>query len=237
MNTYKNFAELEEKLNYSFTQQALLKEALTHRSFSNESKSSSESNYERLEFLGDAVLELAISEILIKKFPEKSEGDLSKARSLLVREEVLIKLARVVDLGAFLRLGKGEITSGGKERGSILACSLEAVIGAVHLDGGFLKALTVIEHLWKELFSVVFSKDFDIDYKTKLQEFLQAKYKRLPDYEVVRSFGPEHSKLFEVKVKSIPNIEDLSGIGKSKKEAEQIAAYKAFKLLQVEGIL
>jgi ribonuclease III len=237
MDTYKNLGELEKKLGYSFTQQALLKEALTHRSFSNESKNSSKSNYERLEFLGDAVLELAISENLLKRFSEKNEGDLSKARSLLVREEVLVKLARILGLGAFLRLGKGEVISGGKERDSILASCLEAIIGAIHLDGGFLKALKVVEYLWEDLFGMVFSEDFDIDYKTKLQELLQAKYKKLPNYEMVRSFGPEHSKLFEVRVKSIPSIENLSGIGKSKKEAEQIAAYKAFRVLQEEGVL
>jgi ribonuclease III len=237
MSTYKNFVELEKKLGYEFTQKALLEEALTHRSFSNESKNQPKSNYERLEFLGDAVLELAISENLIKRFLEKAEGELSKARSLLVREELLVKIARSINLGDFLILGKGEKLSGGKQKDSILACSLEAIIGAIHLDGGFAKALKSIELLWKDMFGLVFTKEFDIDHKTKLQEFLQAKYKKLPTYEFVRSFGPEHSKLFEVKVRSIDKIKITSGIGKSKKEAEQIAAHKTFKVLQEGGFL
>jgi len=236
MDTYKNLQELEKQLLYFFNRRSLLEEALTHRSFSNESKKNTISNYERLEFLGDAVLDLSISEILVKKFPEKAEGELSKARSLLVREEVLVKLGREIGIGSFLRLGKGEAISGGQQRGSIIACSLEAIIGAVHLDGGFLKAFKLIENLWKDLFDVVFNDEFDIDYKTKLQEFLQSKYKVLPDYELLRTFGPEHSKVFEIKVKNIPQTNGLTGTGKSKKEAEQVAAYKAFRALQEEVV-
>ena len=227
-----NFITLEERIGHKFSNREIFTEALTHKSYSNEDGKGNK-NYERLELLGDAVLELAVTDILMKKYADSSEGDLSKARSSVVKASVLVEIAREVDLGSYIRLGKGEELSGGRNRDSILACAMEAVLGAVYLDGGFKSAQVVVERLWGDIIGKAFSEEYDVDYKTKLQELVQSKYRLLPEYSVVNISGPSHSRVFNVKV----SAGDISqtGLGKNKKEAAQKAAGRALKLIQEES--
>jgi len=219
---------LENRIFYNFINTELLKKSLTHRSFSNE-KGHSDTNYERLEFLGDAVLELAITDVLINTYPDKTEGELSKIRMLLVREEALAHIASKIGLGDSLILGKGEEKSGGKEKPSILSGGLEALLGAVYLDGGCHEAFKVVKKLWKEALDSIHNEDFDIDYKTRLQELVQSKYKTVPTYTVLRTKGPAHDRTFSVEV----NVQGQAslGHGHNKKEAEQTAAKSALATL------
>jgi len=219
---------LEHSISYRFRASSLLEEALTHQSYSNE-MDVVEKNYERLEFLGDAVLELVITEMLVKRHPNKSEGELSKARSSLVKGDILVAVAKKLDLGEYIRLGKGEERSGGRARKSILACAMEALIAAIYLDGKYTAAYNFIDRFWKDAMNNVFTDEFDTDYKTKLQELLQSKYKDVPLYKTLKVTGPAHKRIFRVKVEAV----DASSIGEgnSKKEAEQDAASKAFKSL------
>jgi ribonuclease-3 len=230
-----DFSQLEGRLLYRFENTSLLEEAVTHSSFANEQKNPAsqnipvtQCNYERLEFLGDAVLELIITDLLLEKYPDKNEGDMSKARSSLVREELLVKISRKIELGDFLKLGKGEKRAGGGGRDSILACALEAVIGAVYKDRGYKSAYSFVNYFWADYMDKVFTDELDIDYKTRLQELVQAKYKEVPEYEVVKVAGPAHKRTFKVRVRAADSI-DTTGTGTSKKEAEQVAAHKAFR--------
>ena len=228
-------SQLESRLLYKFEKLPLLEEALTHSSFTNEQKSSiKKHDYERLEFLGDAVLELIITDLLMEKYPDKTEGDLSKARSSIVREEVLVKISKKIEIGHFIRLGKGERRAGGGQKDSILACAFEAVIGAVYKDGGYRRAYDFVNYFWSDYMDKVFTDELDIDYKTRLQELVQAKYKEVPEYELVKTTGPAHNRTFKVRVKVSEGVDSI-GTGTSKKEAEQIAAYKAFKYLAVKA--
>ncbi|MFH1223437.1 MAG: ribonuclease III [Pseudomonadota bacterium] len=224
--------DLQHRIFYKFKASSLLEEALTHQSFTNEA-GHVRKNYERLEFLGDAVLELVITETLVKKYPKKSEGDLSKARSSLVKEDILVSVAKKIGLGEYVKLGKGEEISGGRERKSILACAMEALLAAVYLDGGYVAAYELIDRFWKDAISNVFTEEFDTDYKTKLQEFVQSKYKEMPMYKTLKITGPAHSRVFKVKVEA--GDTSKVGEGNSKKEAEQDAASKAFKSLTEQG--
>lgn len=224
--------ELERRLGYSFKDKGLLKRALIHRSFAFEKETGE--NYEVLEFLGDAVIGLIVSEELIKRFPEKSEGELSQIRAFLVSEPSLSELAKTVDLGKFLYLGKGEKRSGGSRKSSLLCDVFEAVFGALYLDAGFEKAKEVfrekfLEKLWEILENAVTYKDF----KSYLQEITQREFKEIPVYEVVSSEGPEHEKTFtvECRVKGLKT----TGTGRSKKAAEQEAAKEMLKALGVIG--
>jgi len=219
---------LEHSISYKFKASSLLEEALTHQSYSNETDTVKK-NYERLEFLGDAVLELAVTEMLVKRYPQMSEGELSKARSSLVKESILVTVAKKLGLGDYVRLGKGEEKSGGRTRKSILACSMEALIAAVYLDGQYTAAYDLVDRFWGDAINNVSSDEFDTDYKTKLQELLQSKYKEVPLYKTLKVAGPAHKRIFRVKVEAA----DVSSIGEgnSKKEAEQDAAGKALKLL------
>jgi len=220
--------KIETGIFYKFHNIDFLKESLTHRSYSNED-GNYEKNYERLEFLGDAVLELVITDILIDSFPDKNEGDLSKTRALLVREEALVSVAHKIDLGDSLILGKGEEKSGGKERASILAGTMEALIGAVYMDGGYTVAYDVIKKLWESAIHSIHNADFDIDYKTKLQELVQSKHKTVPTYTVLGTKGPAHKRTFSVQVDVHGTVS--VGHGKNKKEAEQTAAKNALAAL------
>jgi ribonuclease III len=213
---------------YKFRNTDLLKESLIHKSFSNE-EGQSDLNNERLEFLGDAVLELVITDILVDLFPEKREGELSKMRSLLVREEALAHIAYKMNLGDCMILGKGEEKSGGRDRSSILAGTLEALLGAVYLDGGYTEAFCVVKKLWGQAIESIHNEDFDIDYKTKLQELVQSKHKTVPTYTVLETKGPAHKRTFSVEV----NVHGRSAIGngRNKKEAEQVAAKNALSTL------
>lgn len=220
--------ELQDKIGYKFTEEKLLRQAVTHSSFANEKHLKKHSDNERLEFLGDAVLEIVSSEFLYKNYPKKSEGDLTKLRASLVCEPTLALCTREIDLGKYLYLGKGEDLNGGRMRNSILSDALEAVIGAIYLDGGFENAkkfihrfiLTDIEH--KKLF---------YDCKTSLQEVIQGHYEEELNYRLVSEEGPDHDKKFSVEARIGEKVIGR-GIGHTKKAAEQEAAYQALLLLK-----
>ncbi len=220
--------ELQNKIGYKFTDENLLRQAVTHSSFANEKHLKKHSDNERLEFLGDAVLEIVSSEFLYKSYPKKSEGDLTKFRASLVCEPTLALCTREIDLGKYLYLGKGEDLNGGRMRNSILSDALEAVIGAIYLDGGFENAkkfihrfiLTDIEH--KKLF---------YDCKTSLQEVIQGHYEEELNYRLVSEEGPDHDKKFSVEARIGEKVIGR-GIGHTKKAAEQEAAYQALLLLK-----
>jgi ribonuclease-3 len=216
---------------YRFNDLALLDEALTHKSYVNERKGSSQSHNERLEFLGDAVLSLIVSDYLATRYPQLSEGALSKLKAKLVSEPALAAAAKRLDLGVRLRLGRGEELSKGREKASLLADGLEAVIAAVYLDGG-LEAGRVftLDALSEELGSIesLQTRPGDDDYKTRFQEWCQRQYESLPRYITVQETGPDHQKLFRVEV-SVGDQVVGCGQGHSKKEAEQAAAKQALE--------
>jgi len=210
-------AELSQKLEYDFRQEELLKVALTHRSRGGD-------NNERLEFLGDAVVNFVIAEILYHRFPGASEGDLSRWRATLVNRDALAVLAAQFDLGKYLLLGQGEMRSGGAERPSILSCAMEAVIGAVYLDGGFTETRNCIERWYQSQLQALSSAASHKDAKTMLQERLQSKRVSLPTYAVDTIEGEAHQQRFTVSCK----VDDLNlktiGTGTSRRRAEQNAA-------------
>ena len=221
--------------NYRFSNASLLIEALTHKSYVNEQRDAGRAHNERLEFLGDAVLSLIMSDYLARQYPELDEGALSKLKAKLVSETPLANAARRLNLGARLRLGRGEERSNGREKTSLLADALEAVIAAVYLDGGLEASRNfTLDVLGDELhhINLVQEQPGDTDYKTRLQEWCQKRYELLPRYVVVRETGPDHHKLFEVEVRV---NDELFGVGQghSKKEAEQAAAKQALE--QVGG--
>ncbi len=220
-----------ERFHYVFKNLKLLEQALTHKSYRNENTTAVVAicDNERLEFLGDAVLDLALSEILMRRFPGDQEGGLSKKRASLVNEETLAKLALEVALTDVIRLGKGERQSGGEQKPRILASTFEAVIGAIFLDGGFNNALEVVEKIFDPHLTGLEGKiDFQQDFKTRLQEKVQEKYRAIPLYQVENEVGPDHDKQFEVSVRLDGRVL-ASGQGRSKKSAEQDAARKALE--------
>ncbi|MEZ4872778.1 MAG: ribonuclease III [Bdellovibrionales bacterium] len=220
---------LERKLGYRFINQNLLNRALTHKSYHNENTTDSLGNNERLEFLGDAVLGLIISDQLMRQMPEVSEGDLSRIRASLVNESILAELALGLDIQNEMLLGKGELRTGGQDKPRLLASCLEAVIGALYVDGGFEPAKDVISGLYSSrLDNVDVHSQFSQDYKTRLQERIQEHYKQTPVYEVVNESGPDHDKQFVVEVR----IDEKTlgrGNGSSKKQAAQEAARLALE--------
>jgi len=219
-------AELEERIGYCFRNRALLDEALTHRSARNESSGRTARDNERLEFLGDAVLGLMIASLLLERFPDKREGDLSRLRASLVGEAPLARLARSLGLGNYLVMGKGERLTGGADRSSLLADAVEALLAAVYLDGGTDAATRVVTRLFLPLLDDVLSATFGRDYKTTLQELAQARFGAVPRYRLDRTSGPPHEQRFTVSV--ILHDEQLgAGEGGSKKEAAQKAARAA----------
>jgi ribonuclease-3 len=221
-------------LKYQFIDPSLLDEALTHKSYVNERRSTNARHNERLEFLGDAVLSLIVSEYLAVRYTWLSEGALSKLKAKLVSEPCLAGAARRLGIGAHLRLGRGEELSKGREKTSLLADALEAVIAAVYLDGGLEagRAFT-LETLAEELRQIesLETSPGEDDYKTRFQEWCQKRYELLPRYVIVRESGPDHHKLFEVEVLVGDKVFG-TGRGRSKKEAEQVAAQQALE--QVE---
>lgn len=221
---------LEKKLGYSFKKKSLLEQALTHKSYANENHL--ELHNERLEFLGDAVLELGVSELLMERYPHFDEGDLSKLRAAIVNERQLAELARGLGLGAHLSLGKGEEQTSGREKNSILSDGFEALLGAIYLDRGFKKAVEVIRHHYEQLLNETPEQRFYTDYKTELQEKSQAIYKAIPHYRLIAETGPDHEKTFEVEI-FIQGQSFGKGRGKSKKEAEQEAAREALVKINV----
>ncbi len=220
---------LENKIKYHFEDVAILFHALSHSSYANEMRMSKEKSNERLEFLGDAVLELVTSEYVYKEYLNLSEGDLTKLRASIVCEQTLSACARDLQLGQYLFLGKGEDISGGRERDSILSDALEAIIGAIYLDGGFTSAKEFIQNF---ILADVKNKNLFFDSKTILQEIIQNEdNKQKLRYKLISEEGPDHNKTFTIAV-CIGNDEIGKGTGRTKKAAEQEAAYQAIQLLK-----
>lgn len=223
--------ELEKSLDYQFHDIRLLNNALTHRSYANEKNSRDVTDNERMEFLGDAVLQLCISDLLMKKYPVYAEGKLSKLRSSLVNEKPLAELAIAFNIGEYLLLGKGEENSGGRAKPSLLANTLEAVIAAIYLDGGLTNCDRFIEKLFSPMIDDSSPKILYTDYKTALQEKSQKRYRETPVYSLIEESGPDHNKTFSVELTLAGTIK-TNGRGKNKKVAEQEAARKALEMIK-----
>ncbi|MPM07906.1 Ribonuclease 3 [bioreactor metagenome] len=221
--------KLEEKLNYTFRNTTLLINALTHSSYANEHKDAGYSSNERLEFLGDSVLGLIVADHLYRTRPDYPEGDLTRIRASLVCESSLVEAAKELELGAYLRLGRGEESGGGRSRPSILADAVEAVIAAVYLDGGIGQARKLIHSLVLE--GEGEEAGAGRDYKTALQELVQRESGTVLAYHLVDEQGPDHAKIFTVEV-TLNGVSVGTGTGHSKKEAEQAAAKAAIEILQ-----
>ncbi|VVE08918.1 Ribonuclease 3 [Pandoraea aquatica] len=217
--------QLEERLQYRFHDAELLSQALTHRSHS-------AANNERLEFLGDSILNCSVAAILFRRYGKLDEGDLSRVRANLVKQQSLYEIAQTLGVSDFLRLGEGELKSGGFRRPSILADTLEALFGAMYLDGGFEKAYAVIERLYTPVLEHVDPKTLGKDAKTLLQEYLQGHKIALPQYTVIATHGAAHNQQFEVEC-TVPKLDiKVGGSGASRRAAEQAAAKKALEEVQ-----
>lgn len=222
------FSALQEKIEITFRDPELLKLAFVHRSYVNEAKNETPRHNERLEFLGDAVLELVVTEHLYKEFPSEPEGVLTNWRSAIVRGEILSQVSRELGLGELLFLSRGEQTSGGRERGLILANTFEALIGAIYLDRGYEVAAGFINRYLIPLLPNIIEQKLYIDAKSRLQELSQEKAGKTPSYKVLAEDGPDHSKEFRVGV--FVGADKLAeGRGASKQRAEQAAAAEALK--------
>ena len=220
--------EFQEIIGYHFQNEGLLRQALTHSSYANEKHMKKHSDNERLEFLGDAVLEIVSSEFLFLNYPEDSEGDLTKLRASLVCEPTLALCTKEIRLGEFLYLGKGEDLTGGRNRKSILSDALEAVIGAIYLDGGFASAK---EFILKYILTDIEHKQLFYDSKTILQEIVQGGFEDALSYQLIGEEGPDHDKRFIVEAR-IGTRSIGRGVGHTKKAAEQEAAYQALLVLK-----
>ena len=231
----KGCKRLCDQIDYQFRDEELLELALTHKSFTEFESKTGERNNEKLEFLGDAVLDMAISELLMERFPELDEGGLSKFRASLVNEDGLAHIARKMKLGDSLRMGKGEDLSGGREKPSLLADALEAVLAAIYLDSrkteGFSRVSKIIYDLYHEELPEQVDSFISRDYKSELQEFVQKNLNLPANYELVNQFGPDHQKEFEMVVKVEERILG-KGRGFSKKQAGQAAAQDALNRMQ-----
>ena len=223
---------LEKTLSYQFKNRDLLIEALSHSSFVNEQSLKDLRDNERLEFLGDAVLNLVVSHVLMDRFPDINEGDLSRLRAQIVNESQLASIAREIELGPFIQLGKGEIQTNGRDKNSILANTLEALIAAVYLDGGFNAAFDFIVKQFETPLNVEAVSGMHGDYKSRLQELVQVTSAHIPQYQIVEESGPDHDKTFHTRLR-VGDIQ-TEGVGKSKKLAEQDAARKGLELIQKE---
>lgn len=227
----KDLKELEKILKIEFKDISLLERATTHRSYLNEASDNSLSNNERLEFLGDAVLELIVSEYLFSKYTDREEGDLTSFRAATVRTTTLAETSRDLGFGEFLKMSKGEKDSGGKDKDYLLANLFEAILGAIYLDKGY---SVCKEYLYRVLIpkvDVIVENRLDIDPKTKLQEITQSLFKETPIYDVIKEEGPDHDKRFTVQAKV--SSKDLGlGEGSSKQRAEEEAAEKSLKMLE-----
>ena len=226
----KNPNDLAPILDYSFKNQELMSQAFMHPSYVYEKDDIGVSDNQRLEFLGDAVINLAISHLLMETFPEMKEGDLSKYRASLVSENGLYYIARGLKLGDYLFLGKGEEQTNGRKKPSILTDALEALIGAIYLDGGFTSVFRVIEKLFSPLLKGKGLGESINDFKTDLQEYSQEVFQLTPEYRLEKETGPDHDKTFYVTVYLKGDLMGR-GKGKSKKEAEQKAAEEALACL------
>jgi ribonuclease-3 len=224
------YAILEQKLAYSFREASLCETALTHKSWMNETQETERTDNERLEFLGDAVLALVTSDLLMRHFPDQPEGDLSKARAAIVNEAGLARVADTLTLGQWIFLGRGEAQAGGRQKRSLLSNALEALVGAIYLDGGFSAAYQVVERLFLPIIADVPSATSK-DFKSRLQELSQAKLQQAPTYTVLSEQGPDHAKTFEIAI-LIGEKEYGRAFGRSKKEAQQNAAERALAIMQ-----
>lgn len=234
MTVTDHLKEVEERLGYNFGDKSILRLALTHTSYGHEKlldRPIAQQNNERLEFLGDAVLDVVITDLLLEYFPAAPEGRLSKMRAAVVNEKTLAEMAKTLRLGTYVQLGKGEARAGGSQKASILSSTFEALIAAIYLDGGFHAVYPVVRHL----FAAFFKGDEQwwyqsFDYKTQLQEIAQAKWRSAPSYHLTKSEGPDHAKIFEIEVRMKGQVLAKS-TGSSKKDAEQSAARLAIQNL------
>ena len=216
---------VEKRLGYTFVQRALLDRALTHRSFGAD-------HNERLEFLGDAVLNLAVSRLLFDRFSGSDEGDLTRVRAHLVREESLHRVALALHVAEALRMSEGEARGGGAARPSILADAVEALIGAVSIDGGFEAAQAVVRHLFGETIASTTTENWRKDAKTELQEWLQARHVQVPTYRIAATHGQAHAQTFEVECEVGTLQWRATGEGKSRRQAEQASAQKLLERIK-----
>lgn len=221
-------SDIQERIAYQFSNIALLERALTHKSYANEYRVSYHN--ERMEFLGDAVLNLAVSEYLMRACPDSTEGDMSKLRAAVVSEPALSAVARTIGLGDYMLLGRGEEQTGGRDKDSLLANCLEALIASIYLDTGKEAAAAFVVRFFEDMIKRTCTSRGALDNKTELQELCQERIKQLPEYKIVSETGPDHQKQFAVEV-WIKGILSGRGIGRSKKEAEQRAAKEALKKL------
>jgi ribonuclease-3 len=218
--------ELERSLGYAFRDKEILLEAITHRSFYHENPDRADAYNERLEFLGDSVLGFVMVEYLFLSDRKLTESVMAKTKSYLVKEAVLSEIAHSISLGSYLRLGKGEEATGGRTKKSLLADAVEALLGAVYLDGGYEQARRLILSLFKDKIETVMRSGQFHDFKTELQERTQLLFNAIPEYRMIKQEGEEHRKVFTVDV-YITGTKYGTGCGKSKKEAETIAAREA----------
>ena len=227
---HKKLKELEQKIGYRFRNFSFLEQAMMHSSYTNEHRMEKYRCNERLEFLGDAVLELISSEFLFRQSPKVPEGELTKTRASMVCEQSLAMCARDIDLGSYLLLGKGEEVTGGRFRDSVTSDALEALIGAIYLDGGFTNAK---EFIHRFVLTDQEDKKLFYDSKTILQEIVQASYEEPLEYEILKEEGPDHNKTFEVRA-LLGTKEIGRGSGRTKKSAEAVAAYRGILKLREE---
>ena len=225
----RSLAALENRLGYTFNDRELLREALRHRSWVNEQNTPLLRDNERLEFLGDAVVNLVVGHLLMRAQPDLKEGDLSRMRASLVNETHLATVARRLGLGDFIRLGRGETLTGGREKNSILADTFEAVAAALYLDAGFDAAFAILEAHFKEALKKLGELRLRDDYKSRLQEIAQETRGEIPRYRITGQIGPDHDKTFTAQL-TVSGV-TTEGQGKSKKQAEQDAARRAIRLL------
>lgn len=222
----KNLKQLNQTLNYTFNDRSLFEQALTHRS-------ANKQHNERLEFLGDSVLSLVISEELYRKFPEVTEGQMSRMRATLVCGEMLAKIGAEFQLGDYLQLGSGELKSGGFRRSSILADAVEAIIGAIYLDSNFLSVQKLILSWYQSRLDEIDPNVHQKDPKTRLQEYLQQYKKSLPQYEVIKITGKDHKQNFTVRCSVEGVSQSVTATGSSRRKAEQAAAEEILELIHV----
>jgi len=228
----KTLQELQKKIGYRFKSLDLLNQGLRHKSFVHENVDAEGQDNERLEFLGDAVLDLIIGHLIMDRYPDYPEGSLSRLRASVVNETRLAKIARDLSLGEYLLLGKGEEMTRGREKSSILSSTLEALLATIYLDGGYKKAFKAIAQLFSLTLEVAEKESFYQDYKTKLQELSQDTLKATPRYVLAKEYGPDHDKVFGVQVQIQGKVAGV-GAGRSKKEAEQRAARRTLEKLSL----
>lgn len=230
-NRNRDVSELIKKIGYEFKNEEYLHEALTHRSYANEIEKGRRFNNEKLEFLGDAILNLITTEYIYDLYEKKTEGELAKLKSQIISEPVFSTIASELELGEYLYLSNGEVMSGGRHRRSILGDAFEALIGAIFKDSDYYTAKNIALKFLLGKINKLEEIEGTGDYKTVLQEFVQGKYRKMPEYNLIKTNGPDHDKVFEMSVSWNNEIHGI-GIGKSKKEAEKHAAKEALSKLK-----